>query len=80
MRLLILSDGRMGHLNQSIALARYLNASYDVVEVRFKNRLFKVLSYLFDKVGIYTTFLFETNMQEKPYDYVIGAGSTTYYP
>lgn len=80
MKLLILSDGRMGHLNQSIALAKYLNASYDIVNVGFKNRFFKGISYFLDKVGLYTDMLFTANANGKSYDYVIGAGSTTYYP
>lgn len=78
MKLLILSDGRMGHLNQSIAFAKYLGYSYDIVEIRFKNRFAKALSYLFDKIGIMSQALFVTNIQ-KSYDIVIGTGSRTYY-
>jgi len=78
MKLLVLSDGRVGHLNQSIAFAKYLGYSYDIVEIRFKNRFTKALSYLFDKIGIMSQALFVTNIQ-KSYDIVIGTGSKTYY-
>ena len=51
---LILSDGKPGHVNQSIAFARLLGLDYEVREVSFRNRFCKGLSYLFDRVGIYT--------------------------
>jgi len=78
MKLLILSDGRMGHLNQSIAFAKYVGYSYDVVEIKFKNRFAKVLSYLFDKIAIMSQTLFIANIP-KNYDIVVGTGSATYY-
>jgi len=78
MKSLILSDGRIGHLNQSIALAKYLGCSYDIVEIRFKNKLYKVLSYFLDKFSIRSKALFSVNVQQK-YDLVIGTGSSTYY-
>jgi len=81
--ILILSDGRMGHVNQSIALAKYLRLPYDIVEVTFKNKvcklLSKVLSYVFDRTGMYTSVLFRVEVS-KVYPLVIGTGSTTYYP
>lgn len=58
-QILIVSDGRKGHLNQSIALAKYLGFEYDVIEIKFKNRFFKLLSYLFDRIGFYTMSIFE---------------------
>jgi len=75
---LILSDRRMGHVNQSIALAKYLNIPYEIAEVQFKNKLCKVLSYAFDKIGIRTSALFQLKIS-KNYQIVIGTGSTTYY-
>jgi len=77
-QILILSDGRMGHLNQSIAFAKYTGYSYDIVEIKFKNGFCKALSYFFDKLGIMSQALFVVNIQ-KNYDVVIGTGSTTYY-
>ena len=78
-RILILNDGRAGHLNQSIALAKYLELPYDVVEVLPKYRWSKVLSYLLDKLGIRTKFLFEVALHSEAYSLVVGTGSWTYY-
>jgi hypothetical protein len=77
-KILILSDGRMGHVNQSIAFAKYLNYTYDIVEVKFKTKFFKVLSYLFDYMGIQSKGLFNLELNNT-YEMVVGAGSGTYY-
>jgi mitochondrial fission protein ELM1 len=77
-RALILSDDRMGHLNQSLAFVKYLDLSYDVVSVNLKYKWFKVLSYILDKIGIYTDKLFDIQIDKK-YDLVVGTGSTTSY-
>lgn len=77
-RALILSDGRMGHLNQSLAFVKYLDVSYDAISVKFKYKWFKALSYIFDKIGIYTEKLFDVHV-DKTYDMVVGTGSTTSY-
>lgn len=67
-RILIVSDGRKGHLNQSIALAKYLGYEYDIMKVGFKNRFLKLLSYLLDRVGLYTMSILDISMdtQAKP--------------
>ena len=77
-RVLILSDDRMGHLNQSLAFVKYLDVSYDVVPVKFKYKWSKALSYIFDKIGINTEKLFDGQIDKK-YDIVVGTGSTTSY-
>ena len=77
-RALILSDDRMGHLNQSLAFVKYLDISYDIVSVKFTYKWAKALSYLFDKMGIYTAKLFDIQIDKK-YDMVVGTGSTTSY-
>lgn len=77
-RILILSDGRMGHLNQSLAFAKYLNVSYEVVSVTFKHKWLKVLSYILDRIGIYSDKLFAVQIDKK-YDMVVGTGSATSY-
>ena len=77
-RALILSDDRMGHLNQSLAFVKYLDLSYDVVSVKFKHRWYKALSYLLDKIGINAENIFDVQIDKK-YEMVIGAGSTTAY-
>jgi len=77
-RALILSDDRMGHLNQSLAFVKTMAIPYDIVSVKFKFKWCKFLSYIFDKLGIYTDKLFDIQIDKK-YDLVIGAGSTTSY-
>ena len=53
-KILILTDGKAGHENQSKAFARALGCEFDLVEVHFKSKLAKALSYLFDRCGIRT--------------------------
>lgn len=77
-RALILSDNRMGHLNQSLAFVKYLDVSYDVVSVKFKYRWLKAFSYILDKISIHTEKLFDVQIDKK-YDIVVGTGSTTSY-
>ena len=77
-RVLILSDDRMGHLNQSLAFVKYMNIPYDIVSVTFKYTWFKALSYILDKIGVYTEVLFDVQI-DKTYDMVVGTGSTTSY-
>lgn len=80
MKLLILNDKRLGHLNQCIAYARYQNAEYVVVDVVYKYRFFKGLSYLLDRLGIYTKMIFTCSVPTAEYGGVVAAGSTTAYP
>jgi hypothetical protein len=77
-RALILSDGRMGHFNQSLAFVKYLDISYEVVPVKFRYKWVKALSYLLDQTGIYTEKLFDVQIDKK-YDVVVGTGSATSY-
>jgi len=79
-RILVLSDDRMGHLNQSLAFVKYTDISCDIVSVKFKSRWRKLLSYILDNMGIYTESLFDIEI-DKTYDYdiVVGTGSTTAY-
>ncbi len=51
-KVLILTDGKAGHENQSKAFARALGCDFDLVEIHFKSAFHKVLSYLFDHLGI----------------------------
>ncbi len=80
MKLLILSDGRMGHVNQSIAFAKYLNAEHDIILVSFTCKASKMLSYVLDWLHCYVSgiFAYETP-QQSSYDAIVCAGSTTYY-
>jgi len=78
--ILILNDGRPGHLNQSIAFARYMGLSYDVAEVLPRFRWSKAATLLFDMLGVRTQKLFwPVSFEDKRYDYVVGTGSWTYY-
>lgn len=81
MRFLIISDGRAGHLNQSIAFTKHLNADYEILPIRFTCKAYKLLSYLFDALHYYTPSLYayDEKPQHSHYDAIIGAGSTTYY-
>lgn len=78
-RLLILSDGKPGHVNQSIAFARQLGYEYDLSLVSFKKRWGKGLSYLLDRVGVYSAHLFNAEIQTVKYTAIVSAGSETYY-
>ena len=50
-RALVLSDGRPGHFNQSIALCRLLGVAFEVAEVSFRSSPARGLSHLFDFFG-----------------------------
>ena len=89
---LILTDGKAGHENQSKALARALGCEYEIVEVAFRSKFAKVLSYLFDRVGIRTQALwkfvpkvFDSTEPLPPLpepfqpSAVLGTGSGTFY-
>ncbi len=78
-RLLILSDGKPGHVNQSVALAKHLNCDYDVVIVRYNFPGAKGLSYGLDRMHLYCKALFQADYKNVPYAAVVSAGSTTYY-
>ena len=53
-KVLILTDGKAGHENQSKAFARALGCEFNLVEVHFKSKFHKALSYLLDRCGIGT--------------------------
>ncbi len=76
---LILSDGRKGHLNQSVALAKHLGMEYQIEEIHFRCRWMKGLSYLLDRMGIYTGKLFDAPLPEGDFSMAVAAGSGTYY-
>ncbi|MBU3015968.1 mitochondrial fission ELM1 family protein [Poseidonibacter lekithochrous] len=80
-RILIISDGTPGHLNQSIAFCKIKNISYDILEVKFKLKIFKLFSYILDKFDRYSDELFK-NYRKYNYDFydaVVSTGSSTYY-
>ncbi len=80
-RMLILSDGRAGHENQSVALAKHLGMAYDICRVKPRFGWSKAAALLLDRVGVKLAGLFHIeNPPQSVYSYVVGAGSTTYYP
>jgi hypothetical protein len=58
-KVLILTDGKAGHENQSRAFARALGCEPVLLLVQFKSPFAKALSYLFDTFGILTTKVFK---------------------
>lgn len=80
-RALIVSDGKPGHFNQSIALCKHLGLEYEIVEIAYKSRACKGLSYLLDRVGIYSEALLVSSLKPQTTDpkLIISTGSTTYY-
>ena len=79
-RVLILSDGRVGHLQQSVAFAQHLELSYDIVEVSPRFVWSKVAALLCDRISCYLPWWFKHDpIPQAQYGYVVGAGSGTYY-
>jgi hypothetical protein len=58
-KVLILTDGKAGHENQSRAFARALGCEPVLLPVQFKSPFAKALSYLLDLFGILTTKVFK---------------------
>lgn len=82
-KILILTDGKAGHENQSKALVRQLGCEAEVKEVHFKSKIAKSLSYLFDHLNIHTTSLLNfvscPFCHKDEYSAIVGAGSGTFY-
>ena len=73
--ILIISDGKAGHLNQSIAFAKLKGLKYDILPI---NNNIKPLTYLLDFFKIYVDF-FSLHVEPKNYKAVVSTGSSTYY-
>ena len=78
-KLLILSDGKPGHVNQSIAFARLLDLPFVIRQVSFGNRLNKAISYILDRLGLSALSLFKIDGDLPECSIVVSAGSETYY-
>jgi mitochondrial fission protein ELM1 len=65
MRALILTDGKPGHENQSIALCRHLGLNYELAKVGYRSKSAKAISYLLDRTGIYTENIFQISPEVK---------------
>ncbi len=81
---LILTDGKAGHENQSRAFARALGCAFALAEVHFKSPVHKALSYLCDRLGLRVRALFTVQLPADAapgaYAAVLGTGSGTFYP
>jgi len=78
--LLIVSDGRKGHENQSVALAKYLGLPYEVVKIDAAFIGSKLLGYAGDRLNVHLkNFVPEREIPQRVYSAVIGTGSSTYY-
>jgi mitochondrial fission protein ELM1 len=80
MKALILTDRKPGHENQSVAFCKNTGIDYDLVEVSYSNKAAKALSYLLDRIGIYSDKLFTCSLPHVPCAMLISTGSTTFYP
>ncbi len=81
-RALIISDGKPGHFNQSIALCTHLGLEYEILEIAFNSKANKALSYALDRAGLYTESLFQSSgfdVKRSGFDLVVSTGSATYY-
>ena len=86
-KVLILTDGKAGHENQSKAFARALGCEPVLLPVQFKSAFHKALSYLLDHLGIHTLSLFPPfdtrhptpDIQNTNYAAILGTGSGTFY-
>ena len=79
-KILILTDGKAGHENQSKAFARALGCDFEIVPVAFRSKAAKALSYVLDRIGVRTSLLWRAELKgvERPIA-VIGTGSGTFY-
>ena len=81
-KLLIVTDGKAGHENQSKAFCNALGRRYDLLHVAYPTPFKKALSYAADRVGVLTESLFtvEAKPRKNMYDAVVCTGSTAFYP
>ncbi len=79
-KLLIVTDGKAGHENQSKAFCSALGYDYDCVRIRYPTRLHKGLSYLADRLGLLVGRLFTIEPAGGYYAAVVCTGSTAFYP
>lgn len=83
MKALILTDGKPGHENQSVAFCKNTGLDYEMVHVGYPGKTAKALSYLFDRLGIYTQKLFQIpdfDFRSTGFNLIVSAGSTSFYP
>ena len=81
-KLLIVTDGKIGHENQSKAFCSALDRDFDILRVEYESGVKKAFSYLADRLGVLSTKLFRSEFvpRAKNYDGVVCTGSTAFYP
>ena len=79
-KLLIVTDGKAGHENQSKAFCSALGYEYDCVRAGYPTRIHKALSYLVDRMGLILDFPFTIEKTDGYYAAVVCTGSTAFYP
>ena len=77
MKILILSDKKPGHFNQSIAFAKLKSLEYDVMDISL-TPFQKSLSYLLDNLNIYLNIA-KIKLPNTKYNAIVSTGSSTYY-
>ena len=80
--ILIVSDGKAGHEQQSRALCAGMGFDCEVARVGYAGAWRKGLSYALDRVGVYWrgAFRMEGALPAGPFAAVAGTGSTAFYP
>ena len=79
-KILIVTDGKAGHENQSKALCDALGREYELAPVSYSTRLHKAFSYAADRMGILSRRLFTIAVPDGDFDAVVCTGSTAFYP
>ncbi len=77
MSILIISDKKPGHFNQSIAFAKLKGLDYDILEISL-TPFQKLLSYVLDNLNIYIN-LPNIKISNTNYQAIVSTGSLTYY-
>jgi len=78
-KLLIVTDGKAGHENQSKAFCNALGYDYDCVRTHYPSRFRKALSYALDRLGLTLEFPFRMEAADGTYAAVVCTGSTAFY-
>ena len=79
-KMLIVTDGKAGHENQSKAFCGALGYGFDLLHVSYQSGAKKALAYLSDRLGLLTTPFESDPLPDSDYAAVVATGSTAFYP
>ena len=79
-KILIVTDGKAGHENQSKAFCEALDCEFELCRVGYSSKAMKALSYAADQLGILSRSLFNSEQPDGDFDAVVCTGSTAFYP